>query len=346
MTPKPPIEDPRIEHLKLAVIYAAYVEILNSTAGIYPINEGDSEDTTSRDTATRKERGNALNGICECAGVYLSLQHALFRSSEGAVPVGQGVTEDDLKRLLGTKYGELKKHVQTIEWIFSKLTKGIELKTGILWRSPFPGRFKKDFRSVIDDMSHGRSGNTVRVYISFIVRVCPRVAHFTFAILQKALQRTQTVLETFRENMTTPDWSKIPFLRENVKWKLEQTDAEEYLMLLREKIEGMRKVISGRQIFPWPESSRDTSVTCWKMHLAPRTEGGQTELAGAHSSHMTADISQGFQQLKDCVEGRAQGNGKQTEVPNSYFVPGAKYRGLYPLEQVFTTLTKGQDRCL
>jgi hypothetical protein len=346
MTPNPPIKDLRTEHLKLAVIYAAYVEILSSTAGIYPINEGDSAATTSRDTATRKERGKALDGICDCAGQYLSLQHALFRSSEGAVPVGQGVTEDDLKRLLGTNYEDLKECVQSIEWIFSKLTKGIELKTGILWRSPFAGRFKKDFSKVIDDMSHGRSGNTVRVFISCVVRVCPRVAHFTFAILQKALQRTQTVLETFRENVTTPDWSNIPFLRENVKWKLDQTDAKEYLKSLRKEIKGMGTLIGDRQIFPWPESSRYTSVTCWKMHLAPRTEGGQTEWAGAQSSHTAVDIPQGLQQLKDCVEGRAQGNGKQTEVPRSYFEPGAKYRGLYPLGQVFKTLTKRQDRCL
>jgi hypothetical protein len=290
MTPNPPIEDPRIEHLKLAVIYAAYVGILNSTAGIYPIKEGDSAGTTSRDTATRKERGNALDDICECAGMYLSLQHALFRTSEGAVPVGQGVTEDDLKRLLGTNYEKPIDHVQAIEWMFPNSTKGIKLKTGILWRSPFAGRFKKDFRSVIDDMSHGRSGNTVRVFVSFIVRVCPRVAHITFAILRKALRRTQTVLETFRENVTTPDWSGIPFLQENVKWELDQTDAEVNPRMLREQIEGMRKVISGRQIFPWPESSRDTSVACWKMHLAPRTEGGQTELAGAQSFHTAVDI--------------------------------------------------------
>ena len=158
-----------------------------------------------------------------------------------------------------------------------------------------------------------------------------KITHIANTVLQKTLQRTQTVLETLRVHMATPNWPGMKFLRDNVTWDIDPIDAEMYLEGLQADIEGMRRFISSRQILPWPDSSRGTSVTCWQMHLINETKIDQTEFAGAHSSRV-AYIPPGFRQSMGCIEGRALGNGKQTKVPTSDFVAGGKYRGLYPLK--------------
>ncbi|CAO2647083.1 Nn.00g080050.m01.CDS01 [Neocucurbitaria sp. VM-36] len=303
MDPESSQKDSQSYHLKVAIVYAAYAEVLTSTAHLISPDEGGS----SRLRITNDGDDKSFHDMCELAAMYLSLQYNLFGPGGTA---SQGVTEDDLKTTFGLDYEDIEHYVFWIESILKNLTNCITLKPNYPRLLRRRTQFEKDIRDVVHDM-RSRDEDDGRESA-------------------KTVQLTQTVLDVFRANTTKPDWSGIQVVRDNVKWNMDPKDTKRNLFMLRRSIESLRDTIGDRQIYPWPDFSQGTPIAYWMMDSTAQIEESQLKPADTRVSYDTA-VPQEYQKLKDRVEIRALGNGKQSKVLAEHFSPRGKYRGVCKL---------------
>lgn len=142
--------NPLSYHYKIAIVQAAFAEMLASTAVVTLINShGEPVGKSRRDTL--------LQEFCDLCGQYLSLQQVLFatrpQTVAGAAAV-QDITAEDLQAMFGEDYDKYMRRVSAVERKFAELSDGmLKLKS----RSQSQGQgdenaFESKYRRVHDTM--------------------------------------------------------------------------------------------------------------------------------------------------------------------------------------------------